>query len=162
MNFVQPADTQKKDTANPGFIPRLALFHCQFNHYGLADFKRIETLETVRVKRIQIPCVGRMNPLYILAAVQGGVDGIVISGCRPGICHYKQGNLSARRQLAAFRDLLIYVGLGPERLRFVWLDPADNGRLTREIEALSRVLFALGPARCLVTRPSAAASMEAF
>ena len=142
------------------FKPRLVLFQCRFNHYSTADLKRIETLETADVKCIQVPCAGRISPLFILSAVQGGADGIAISGCLPGICHYKQGNLGARRQLSAFRNLLTYVGMAAERLRFVWLDPADRGRLVREMTALSAAVQPLGPARCLVTRPTAAASME--
>jgi F420-non-reducing hydrogenase iron-sulfur subunit len=162
MNLMQQSDIQPTMAENPGFIPRLALFHCQFNHYSQADFERIEALGTVRVKRIQVPCAGRISPLLILAAVQGGVDGIVISGCRPGKCHFKQGNLAARRQLTAFCDLMVYVGLEPGRLRFVWLDPADRGQLTRQVEELSQLVRSLGPARRLVTRPRATLPMGVY
>lgn len=145
---------------NISFKPRLVLFQCRFNHYSTADLKRIETMDAADVKCIQVPCAGRISPLFILNAVQGGADGIVISGCQPGVCHFKQGNLGARRQLSAFRNLLTYVGMAAERFRFVWLDPADRGRLVREVTDLCEAVQPLGPARCLVTRPTAAASME--
>ena len=145
--------TPKENPLERTFEPRLVLFQCRFNHYSTADLKRIEALDTADVKCIQVPCAGRISPLFILNAVQGGADGIGISGCRPGICHFKQGNLGARRQLAAFRNLLTYVGMAAERLRFVWMDPADRGRLVREVEALRADVQPLGPARCLVTRP---------
>jgi F420-non-reducing hydrogenase iron-sulfur subunit len=142
------------------FTPRIVLFQCRFNHYSNADLERIQALETAEVKCIQVPCAGRISPLFILNAVQGGADGIAVSGCRPGVCHFKQGNLGARRQLEALRNLLTYVGMAAERFRFVWLDPADRGRLVREVAALSSAVRSLGPARCLVTRPTAATSLE--
>jgi len=144
---------------NRSFKPRLVLFQCRFNHYSTADLKRIETLDTADVKCIQVPCAGRISPLFMLNAVQGGADGIAISGCQPGVCHFKQGNLGARRQLSAFRNLLTYVGMAAERIRFIWLDPADRGRLAREVIELSAVVRSLGPARCLAARSSAALSM---
>jgi len=141
---------------NTSVKPRLVIFQCQFNHYSEADIKSLEALETARVKLVQVPCAGRISPLFILNAVQGGVDGIIISGCVPGKCHFKEGNLGARRQLDAFRELLIYLGLEPQRLRFAWLDPADRGRLVEEAEKLISAVCLLGPATRLVTRTSSA------
>lgn len=145
---------------NRSFKPRLILFQCRFNHYSTADLVRIETFDAADIKCIQVPCAGRISPLFILNAVQGGADGIAVSGCRPGICHFKQGNLGARRQLAAFRSLLAYVGMPAERLRFVWMDPGERGRLFRELDALRETIQALGPARHLVTRPVALCATE--
>lgn len=142
------------------FKPRLVLFQCQFNHYSEADLKQVATLDSTDVKCIRVPCTGRISPLFILNAVHGGADGIVISGCRPEVCHFKQGNLGARRQLVAFRSLLAYVGMTADRIRFVWLDPADRGRLVREVMDLSAMAKSLGPAPCLVTRPAATSLME--
>lgn len=152
--------TPKEYPMNRSFKPRLVLFQCRFNQYSNADLKRIETLDTADVKCIQVPCTGRISPLFILNAVQAGADGIAVSGCRPGVCHYKQGNLRARRQLAALRNLLTYVGMASDRLRFIWMDPADRGGLVREVDALRAAVQVLGPARYLVTRPIALSAME--
>lgn len=161
MESTRPNDALSQNPMPDSFKPRLVLFQCRFNQYSTADLQRIETLETADVRCIQVPCTGRISPLFILNAVQAGADGIAVSGCRPGVCHYKGGNLGARRQLSAFRDLLAYVGMAPERWRFVWLDPADRGRLTRELEALRADVQRLGPARCLKTRSVVLSAMEA-
>jgi coenzyme F420-reducing hydrogenase delta subunit len=142
------------------FTPRLLLFQCRFNHYSRVDLMALESLETAQVKCIQVPCAGRISPFFILNAVQAGIDGIVVSGCRPGQCHYRQGNLGARRHLAAFRHLLIYLGMDPQRIRFIWLDPAERGRLMQELAQLIGRVQVLGPNRHLVTRSVAAADME--
>jgi F420-non-reducing hydrogenase iron-sulfur subunit len=160
MNHLQPSGTPAGSPTKRSFKPRIVLFQCRFNHYSTADLQQIENLTTAHVKCIQVPCAGRISPLFILNAVQGGADGIAVSGCRPGVCHFKQGNLGSRRQLAAFRDLLIHVGMAPERLRFVWMDPADRGRLVAEIDALRAAVQNLGPARHLVTRATLPFAME--
>lgn len=137
--------------------PRLVIFQCGFNHYGEADVKSVEAPETARVKLVQVPCAGRISPFFILNAIQSGVEGIIVSGCASGKCHFKKGNLEAGRQLDAFREFLIYLGLEPQRLRLVWIDPAERGRLLQETEDMIAVLRTLGPARRLVTRAPAAA-----
>jgi len=137
--------------------PRLVIFQCGFNHYSEADVKSVEASETARVKLVQVPCAGRISPFFILNGVQSGVDGIIVSGCASGKCHFKKGNLGAGRQLDAFREFLIYLGLEPQRLRLVWIDPADRGRLLHETEDMIAALRTLGPARRLVTRAPTAA-----
>ena len=101
---------------------------------------------------IKVPCTGRIDPLFILNAVQGGADGVMISGCLPEKCHFKEGNLAARRQLAEFNQFLDYIGYAQDRVRFVWLDLQDRGRIQQELAAFERALEALGQAQALVTR----------
>jgi coenzyme F420-reducing hydrogenase delta subunit len=160
MTPIEPIDTAVEPVLKRPFKPRIVLFQCRFNHYSTADLEQIETLDTANVKCIQVPCAGRISPLFILSAVQGGADAIVVSGCRPGGCHFKQGNLGARRQLAAFHDLLAHVGMAAERLDFIWMDPTDRGRLIRVMNALIATVRLLGPARSLVTRSTVRPEMK--
>jgi coenzyme F420-reducing hydrogenase delta subunit len=101
---------------------------------------------------VKLPCTGRINPLYILNAVQGGADGIVISGCLPEKCHYKEGNLSALRQHEEFLNFLDYIGYERSRVRFVWLDLQDRGRIQRELADFEAEIAKLGKAKVLATR----------
>ena len=70
----------------------------------------------------------------------------------PEKCHFKEGNLAARRQLAEFSSFLDYVGYDQERVRFVWLDLQDRGRIQRELAEFERQLSKLSPAKTLATR----------
>lgn len=135
-----------------GFRPTIVVFQCQFNLYDDPDRLPVGA---ARVKVIRVPCSGRISPLFLLNAVQDGADGIMVCGCAPGKCHFKQGNLGARRQLEAFRNLLTYLGLEPQRLRFVWLDPMESGGLTGALEDLNAALRSVGPATRLVPRATA-------
>ncbi len=41
-----------------------------------------------------------MSPKFVLAAFRHGADGVWVSGCHPGDCHYISGNYYARRKFA--------------------------------------------------------------
>ena len=69
----------------------------------------------------------------------------MISGCMPEKCHYIKGNLGARRQLDEFARLLAYLGMQPERVRFVWMDVSERGRIQQEVADFEAQLAALGP-----------------
>jgi heterodisulfide reductase subunit A len=134
--------------------PKIALFQCQWCLYSESDQDWVDHQLPPSIHLIKTSCTGRINPLYILNAIQGGVDGIVISGCLPEKCHYKEGNLSAVRQHEAFLGLLDYIGYERERVRFLWLDLQDRGRIQRELADFEVFLEELQPTNTLATRVS--------
>ena len=134
------------------WTPRIVVFQCQYNLFSASDREWMESGLPSSVKLLKVPCTGRISPLFVLNAIQGGVDGILTSGCPPEKCHFKAGNLGARRQLDAFRHFLACLGMEEERIRFVWIDVAERGRIQRELIDFAQTIEALGQARRLVTR----------
>lgn len=132
--------------------PKIVLFQCQWCLYAEPDQHWVDHDLPQSTHLVKLTCTGRINPLYILNAIQGGADGIMISGCLPENCHYKEGNLSALRQHEAFINLLDYIGYEKDRVRFVWLDLQDRGRIQRELAAFQTLITDLGPSECLATR----------
>lgn len=136
--------------------PKIALFQCQWCLYAPADQEWVDTQLPENIHLTKTPCTGRINPLYVLNAVQGGADGVMISGCLPEQCHFKTGNMAARRQLEEFNDFLDHIGYEKERVRFVWLDLQDRGIIHKQLAIFEEELEALGPASNLVTRTKVA------
>ena len=134
------------------WTPRIVVFQCQYSVYSEVDQHWMDTQLPHNIKLIQVPCTGRISPLFLLNAVQGGVDGILISGCLPEECHFREGNLGARRQLDEFAHLLSYVGMDADRVQFIWLDHSEQGRIQRALAEFEEKLRAVGPAQRLVTR----------
>lgn len=132
--------------------PRIALFQCQWCLFSQADQQWVDFHLPENIHLTKTPCTGRINPLYLLNAVQGGADGVMICGCLPEQCHFKTGNMGARRQLEEFNDFLDYTGYGKARIRFVWLDLQDRGIIQKQLASFEQELEALGPASNLVTR----------
>ena len=132
--------------------PNLVLFQCQWCLFAPADQEWVDTQLPKNIHLAKVPCTGRINPLYLLNAVQGGADGVMVSGCLPEQCHFKTGNIAARRQLEEFSDYLNHIGYELERIRFVWLDLQDRGTIQKEVAAFEAQITALGPAHNLATR----------
>ena len=132
--------------------PNLVLFQCQWCLFAPADQEWVDTQLPENIHHAKVPCTGRINPLYLLNAVQGGADGVMVSGCLPEQCHFKTGNIAARRQLDEFSDYLDHIGYEQDRIRFLWLDLQDRGIIQKELAAFEAQITALGPARNLATR----------
>jgi coenzyme F420-reducing hydrogenase delta subunit len=134
--------------------PKIVAFLCNWCSYAGADLagtSRIQYPSNIRV--IRVPCSGRINPFFILASLQHGVDGVVVSGCHPGECHYLTGNYSARRKFALLKDLLEYAGLEEGRVQFSWVSASEGARFARVISEVTRKVTALGPLEKLSKTP---------
>jgi F420-non-reducing hydrogenase iron-sulfur subunit len=134
------------------WTPRIVVFQCQFALFSATEQEWMDTQLPPHIKLIKVPCSGRISPLFLLNAIQGGVDGILINGCVPGKCHFKEGNLAAHRRLNEFRRLLTFLGMEQDRVRFAWIDVGERGRIRRELADLEATLRELGESRRLVTR----------
>jgi len=135
--------------------PKIVAFLCNWCSYAGADLagtSRIQYPANVRV--IRVPCSGRINPFFILASLQHGIDGVLVSGCHPGECHYLTGNYSARRKFALLKSLLEYIGLEQGRVQFSWVSAAEGVKFAKVIAAATEKIKALGPAKKLVKNPS--------
>jgi coenzyme F420-reducing hydrogenase delta subunit len=150
----QKVTAQSKNKTD-GWKPKVVAFLCNWCSYAGADLagvSRIQYRPNVRV--IRVPCSGRINPLYIVKALQEGVDGVLVSGCHPGDCHYISGNLFARRKFAILKNYLTYLGIEPERVQFSWVSASEGTRFAMLIEKVISDIEKLGPAQKLVKEVS--------
>jgi F420-non-reducing hydrogenase iron-sulfur subunit len=133
-----------------GWEPKIVAFLCNWCSYAgadLAGISRIQYPPTIRV--VRVPCSGRVDPFYILKALQQGADGVLISGCHPGDCHYLTGNYVARRRFAVLHDLLDYFGIEPGRVAFSWVSAAEGERFAEVVREVTEQVRRLGPSNRL-------------
>jgi F420-non-reducing hydrogenase iron-sulfur subunit len=131
--------------------PKIVAFLCNWCSYAGADLagtSRIQYPSNVRI--IRVPCSGRIDPLFILASLQKGTDGVLVSGCHPGECHYLTGNYSARRKFSLLKGLLEHVGLDEGRVQFSWVSASEGVRFAKVVREVTTRITALGPLRKLV------------
>ncbi|MDL1968068.1 MAG: hydrogenase iron-sulfur subunit [Deltaproteobacteria bacterium] len=126
--------------------PRIVCFLCNWCSYGAADLAGVSRMQyPANVRAIRIPCAGRMSPKFILAAFMKGADGVWVSGCHPGDCHYLEGNYYARRKFALFKNLIEYMGIEPGRLHFSWISSAESTKFTSVVKKVTLAVKELGP-----------------
>lgn len=131
--------------------PKIVAFLCNWCSYAgadLAGISRIQYPASIRV--IRVPCSGRVDPFHILKALQSGADGVLVSGCHPGDCHYLTGNYVARRRFAVLNDLLEFAGIDPGRVSFSWVSAAEGERFAEVVREVTEKVKALGPNRKMV------------
>ena len=83
--------------------------------------------------------------MFILKALQKGADGVLVSGCHPGDCHFTHGNYHARRRWMVFRALLDFTGIPPERVIFSWISAAEGSKFADLINSVTEDIRKLGP-----------------
>jgi F420-non-reducing hydrogenase iron-sulfur subunit len=128
--------------------PRVVGFLCNWCSYAGADLagtSRMQYPPNIRI--IRVPCSGRVDPLLVIKAFERGADGVLVSGCHPGDCHYTQGNYYARRRLAILRDLLEFLGIERDRFRIEWVSAAEGQRFAQIVADFVKKLKELGPRR---------------
>ena len=138
----------------PQWEPKIIAFFCNWCTYGAADLAGVSRLQyPPNIRVIRVPCSGRISPKFILAALRNGVDGIWVSGCHPGDCHYIEGNFYARRKFTLLKNLLEYSGLEPGRLHFSWISSAESTKFAATAQKVTDAVLALGPAKRMIKRP---------
>ncbi len=139
------------DDVSSEWKPRIVAFLCNWCSYAGADLAGVSRFQyPPHIKVVRVPCSGRVNPMFIVRALQSGADGVLVSGCHPGDCHYATGNFHARRKFVLFKKLLDFVGLEPGRVHFSWVSAAEGEKFAGVVTKVTDAVKELGPARQLV------------
>jgi coenzyme F420-reducing hydrogenase delta subunit len=97
--------------------PNILAMRCQWAVFSELD----EELDS-NVHIIDMPCVGRVDPLHIMQAFRQGVDGVLIVACHEEDCRSKKGSKEARRLTTTLKKTLSQIGF-EERLHFCSVAP---------------------------------------
>jgi F420-non-reducing hydrogenase iron-sulfur subunit len=128
------------------FEPIIIGFTCNWCSYRAADMAgtaRIKYAPNVRL--IRLMCSGRLDPTFILKAFADGADGVLVSGCHPGDCHYVEQNYKTMRRFYLLKKLLTQMGIEPGRLKLLWASAAEGQIFADEITKFTEEVRALGP-----------------
>lgn len=128
------------------FEPLIIGFTCNWCSYRAADLAGMSRLKyPPNVRLIRLMCSGRLDPTFVLKALQGGADGVMITGCHPGECHYLEQNYKAWRRYILLRNTLAQFGVEPERVKLIWASAAEGVQLAEKITQMVETIRALGP-----------------
>ena len=127
------------------FEPKIVSFLCNWCSYAGADLAGVSRFQyPANIRIIRIPCSGRVNHLFIMRALYDGADGVLISGCHPGDCHYQTGNYYARRRLEIFKNLLYLTGIPQNRLKLAWVSASEGAQFSKLVTEITDDVKELG------------------
>jgi F420-non-reducing hydrogenase iron-sulfur subunit len=131
---------------NHQFEPKIMAFLCSWCSYTGADMAGVGRMQyPANIRIIRVMCSGRMDPLFVMKAFETGADGVLVSGCHPGDCHYTTGNYYTRRRFAALRKLIDFLGIDNRRLKVTWVSGSEGARFSEVARDMTREIRELGP-----------------
>jgi F420-non-reducing hydrogenase iron-sulfur subunit len=128
-----------------GFEPKLLGFLCNWCSYAGADLagvSRIQYPPNMRV--IRVMCSGRVDPRFIIEALELGIDGVYVMGCHIGDCHYLEGNYEAVKKFEMTQAFLKLIGL-ENRIRLDWVSASEGVRYGEVVTKFVADIKELGP-----------------
>jgi F420-non-reducing hydrogenase iron-sulfur subunit len=145
---TQEKDMNQRSQPLVGFEPKIIGFLCNWCSYAGADKAgAAQTPYPPNVHVVRIMCTGRMDPQFVLKAFDEGADGVIILGCHPGDCHYKEQNFRMIQRHRLFMRYLEQLGVPPERCRLDFVSAAEGEKFARVIADMVEVIRGLGPLR---------------
>ena len=130
----------------PSWNPRLLVFACNWCSYAGADTAGVSRIQhQPHFRMIRVMCSGRVQPAWVLRAFEKGADGVLVSGCHFGDCHYIFGNHRAVEQFDKTKQVVELLGIEAGRLRLEWISAAEGARFAQVINEFTEQVRALGP-----------------
>jgi F420-non-reducing hydrogenase iron-sulfur subunit len=81
----------------------------------------------------------------ILEAFRRGADGVIVSGCHIGDCHYTSGNYKMERRMALLKVLLKQLGIHPARFIQTYISASEGAEATEIFSHFINGVRTLGP-----------------
>lgn len=135
----------KIEENNKEFEPIILCFCCSWCSYAGADLagvSRFQYPSTIRIVRVM--CSGRVEPAFVLEAFKKGVDGVLVTGCHIGDCHYLKGNEYTKKRFEEFQRILKMMGL-ENRFKLEWISASEGKRFAEVITDFTNDIKKLGP-----------------
>jgi F420-non-reducing hydrogenase iron-sulfur subunit len=136
-----------KPKKSKDFEPNILVFCCNWCSYAGADLAGVSRFQyPPNIRVIRVMCSGRVDPSFILKAIKDGADGVLISGCHIGDCHYISGNEYTRDRFAKMHNIIIkQLGVNEKRVRLEWVSASEGKRFADVITEFTNQIKELGP-----------------
>lgn len=134
------------------FEPNIIGFLCNWCSYAGADLAGTSRIQyPPNIKIIRVMCSGRIEPVFILESLKKGADGVLVSGCHFGECHYKSGNYKANRRVKLVKKYLKEMGIDPNRVRFEFVSASEGHKFAEVVSEFVEELKKIGPISLQIT-----------
>ena len=99
--------TVTKSKKKQDYEPQILVFCCNWCSYAGADLAGVSRFQyPPNVRIVRVMCSGRVQPTFILDAFANGIDGILVTGCHIGDCHYISGNELTQVRMEHLKKLI--------------------------------------------------------
>jgi len=143
-SVASTSDTAKAE--RPSFDPRILVFTCNWCSYAGADLAGTSRLQyPPNARIIRTMCSGRIDPVFVLEGLRDGADGVLVTGCHPGDCHYVKGNFRAEKRFHFLKMALKQLGVEEDRVRLAWVSAGEGEKFSLLLKDMTEKVRELGP-----------------
>ena len=128
------------------FEPTILAFVCNWCTFTAADLAGTSRMiQQPNLRMVRMMCTGMVDPKYIVKSLLSGADGVLVSGCHPGDCHYINGNYKARRRIKLLNEILPQFGIEKERVKLTWVGASEGNEFAATVNNFINEIRELGP-----------------
>ena len=140
-------ETKEKIEKNEDFEPIIVAFCCNWCSYAGADLAGVSRFQyPPNIRVIRVMCSGRVDPSFVLKSLNNGADGIIVTGCHIGDCHYISGNEYTKDRFERlFKIIINQLGVNEKRVRLEWISASEGKRFAEVITEFTDTIKKLGP-----------------
>ena len=141
---MSKSKAKKKDSFNPEIL----VFCCNWCSYAGADLAGVSRFQyPPNIRIVRVMCSARVEPRFIIRALKNGIDGVLVTGCHIGDCHYISGNEYTRERMANLEVLLKKIGIEKERFRLHWISASEGKQFAELITEFTEGVKKVGPSK---------------
>ena len=127
------------------FEPKILGFLCNWCSYAGADLAGVSRMQyPPNIRIIRVMCSGRVDPEFFFEGFLKGIDGIILTGCHLGDCHYLEGNYEAMMKFDLIKRLLSFINF-ENRVRLEWVSASEGKRFAEVVTDFTNHIKELGP-----------------
>ena len=128
--------------------PRIVALLCENDALpALDDIAKSRPKWNPWVRIIPVRCLGAVNIVWIADALSGGIDGVLLVGCKSGSdyqCHYIRGSELAGTRMKNVQETLGRLALESERVRIVELARNEFWRIPQVFDEFADTIAKFG------------------
>jgi coenzyme F420-reducing hydrogenase delta subunit len=144
------------------FEPEITAFYCGYCGCMAADTAGALGIQyPANVKFVRLPCTGKTDVRYLLAAFEQGADGVYLVACPIGNCHHVGGNERGLARVKRARKILDEIGIGANRLEMFFMSGSQANAFAGAAETMTERIRQLGPNPLKVKEHELRAAREA-
>lgn len=137
----------KRKVIKQAFNPELLVFCCNWCSYAGADLAGVSRFQyPPNMRIVRVMCSGRVETSFVLKALKDGADGVLITGCHIGDCHYISGNEFTKERFERLHKIIIkQLGINEKRVRLEWVSASEGKLFAKLITEFTNDIKRLGP-----------------
>ncbi|MBI4677169.1 MAG: FAD-dependent oxidoreductase [Elusimicrobia bacterium] len=129
--------------------PRILAFICENDALASLDMAGVMRLQrNAMIRIIPLRCLGSMNAVWVSDALAGGIDGVLLIGCKKGDdyqCHFIRGSELADYRMGNVKEKLKQLVLEEERVEIHELAITDYRRIPEIFDKFLETIRRVGP-----------------